>query len=50
MKILLIFLQIFLVFNIEFFSEANKIRKTKEILKKLKKLLTNYNIYYIINT
>ena len=37
-------------FSKEFFSKANKIRKTKEILKKLKKLLTNYNMYYIIST
>ena len=37
-------------FSKEFFSEANKITNFKKNKKKLKKLLTNNNIYYIINT
>lgn len=37
-------------FSKEFFSKANKITNFKKNKKKLKKLLTNNNIYYIINT
>ena len=37
-------------FSKEFFSKANKIKKFKKNKKSLKKLLTNNNIYYIINT
>ena len=37
-------------FSKEFFSKANKIKNFKKNKKKLKKLLTNNNIYYIINT
>ena len=37
-------------FSQEFFSKANKITNFKKNKIKLKKLLTNNNIYYIINT
>ena len=37
-------------FSKEFFSKANKITNFKKNKKKLKKLLTKNNIYYIINT
>ena len=37
-------------FSKEFFSKANKITNFKKNKKSLKKLLTNNNIYYIINT
>ena len=37
-------------FSKEFFSKANKITNFKKNKKKLKKLLTNNDIYYIINT
>ena len=37
-------------FSKEFFSKANKITNFKKNKIKLKKLLTNNNIYYIINT
>lgn len=37
-------------FSKEFFSKANKITNFKKNKKRLKKLLTNNNIYYIINT
>jgi|GEM_PF-1449677 hypothetical protein len=37
-------------FSKEFFSKANKIKNFKKNKKNLKKLLTNNNIYYIINT
>ena len=36
-------------FSKEFFSKANKITNFKKNKIKLKKLLTNNNIYYIIN-
>ena len=37
-------------FSKDFFSKANKIKNFKKNKKSLKKLLTNNNIYYIINT
>ena len=37
-------------FSKEFFSKDNKITNFKKNKTKLKKLLTNNNIYYIINT
>ena len=37
-------------FSKEFFSKVNKITNFKKNKIKLKKLLTNNNIYYIINT
>ena len=37
-------------FSKEFFSKVNKITNFKKNKIKLKKLLTNYNMYYIIDT
>ena len=50
MKTMLFFSTDISCFSKEFFSKANKIKNFKKNKKSLKKLLTNNNIYYIINT
>ena len=50
MKIMLFSLQIFLDFQKNSLVKLTKLKNSKKNKKSLKKLLTNNNIYYIINT